>query len=59
MRNFIFRIIVTVLSIVVIIWHVIAFKKDVFGIDQLIPCIVGYFSLWAILMNYELEEKSK
>jgi hypothetical protein len=49
----------SILAVMIIASHILAYKKDVFGIDQLIPSILGYFSIWAILMTLDLGEKSK
>lgn len=49
----------TILAIAVISWHIWAYTQNYFGVDQLIPSVVGYFSVWAIIMSYEVEEKEK
>lgn len=54
-----FKIFVTIIAIAVIAWHIWAYTQDYFGVDQLIPCIVGYFSVWGILMSYEMDDSKK
>lgn len=59
MRNIKFRATISILAVMAIASHIIAYNKNSFGIDQLIPSILGYFALWAILMTLDLGEKGK
>jgi len=49
MKNIIKRVAIWVITIPIVICHFIAYKNGVFGIDQLIPCVIAYPSLAAIL----------
>lgn len=48
--------VVWVWTIAIVIGHIYAYSKDYFGIDQLIPCVIGYPSI-AVLINSMLPEK--
>ena len=38
-------------TVAIIVGHIIAYYNDVFGIDQLIPCVLGYFAIAVILIT--------
>lgn len=47
--------IITFLAALIILLHVLAFSIDTIGIDQLIPCILGYLTVWVIFMMIEFK----
>jgi len=58
MNTTIKRIAVWTITIPIVIGHFIAYKNGLFGIDQLIPCVIAYPSLAAILDSIILNNKS-
>ena len=42
--------VIWVWTIAIVVGHIYAYSKDCFGIDQLIPCVIGYPSI-AVLIN--------
>lgn len=48
--------VIWVWTIAIVVGHIYAYSKDCFGIDQLIPCVIGYPSI-AVLINSMLPEK--
>jgi hypothetical protein len=47
------KIFFTIVTVAVIVAHFIGYSNNTFGIDQLIPCILGYLAIWVILMSME------
>lgn len=50
------RQVITIWSFAIIFGHIAAYYNNFCPIDQLIPAIVGYISIWGVMMGYEFDE---
>lgn len=53
MKSRIIRISASIIILLIIAFHFYSYHHNQIGLDQLIPCLLGYLALWGIFMIAE------